>query len=213
MRKPWGIWLVLGTGILFSACSGMPGSPSHYGSENAVSQSRGPRPEWIDNLEVFRKSHRNKLWFSGATFKKADREDGRQEAYLDAIRSIAKGIRETVHSFYIRAKTVDDMTSKGLYTSKSEHEIDKASFSHALRTITGANADSYWWRKFWIQQSPESPVQYYYDVYSLVSISSEAYNQDVDRTLEGLADELQDRGTRKIAQYMKNHYMNRRQTP
>ena len=203
--KSLGTGLALGAMVLLSSCSSAPSSSSLYGREVEASHTEGSRPEWIDSPGKFQADHQEKMWFSGVALKKYDLEEGRQDAYLDALNAVATGIRTTIHDQFNKARAADTNAHRGLYSAKNEKKIEEASFSRARGMITGANADSYWWRKYWVQESSASPVQYYYDVYCLVSMTGEAYNRAVFATLKSVGESFGSPEARKIIRFMTDH--------
>jgi hypothetical protein len=205
-EKALGAGLALGVMVLLSSCSSAPSSSSHYGVETEASHARGSRPEWIDSPGIFRADHQEKMWFSGVALKKYDLEEGRQDAYLDALNAISIGIGATIHDQFNKARAADTRAPKDLYSAKNEKTIEDASLSRARGLITSANADSYWWRKYWVQESPAAPVRYYYDVYCLVSMSREAYKRTVFQTLKSVEESFRSPEARKIIRFMTDRY-------
>jgi len=194
--------LALGAGLLFSSCSSLSTGPPQYGKEIEVAHAEGPPPGWIGALAVFRQEHPEKMWFTGVARKKTDLEEGRQDAYISAIGSINRRLRNTVRTEFNKARTSDPEASPFLYTRANEKAIEAEVSSRAMATLTGANAEGYWWKKSWIKDSPESPVQYHFTVHCLVSMNPSAYRLSVIRTLEGVSNQLENPDARRIVRFM-----------
>jgi hypothetical protein len=219
MMRPWNDMksvkaLILGTlgssAILFavSGCASVEKPPEPYGIEHVVEHAKGDRPVWIDNIQVYQKDHSGgRKYFSGMSIRSFDMEGGRTDAYANALSGIANGMKNTVHNLYISARTVDATGDASSYTADLQKAIEDGTLQKARGVITGASPDLYWWQKYWVQMAPGAPVQSYYNVYVLVSMSQSDYDQSVYQTLNKVQDVVAAPKAHRVIKTMKDLWL------
>lgn len=223
MMRPWNDRnpvrsLVLGalgvSAILFavSGCASVQKPPTPYGIEHEVDHAKGDRPSWIDDMAKYQKDHSGgRKYFAGLANRSFDMEGGRSDAYANALSGIANGMKNTVHNLYISARTVDATGDASAYTADLQKAIEDGTLQKAKGVITGASPDLYWWKKYWVQMAPGAPVQYYYDVYVLVSMSQSDYDQSVYNTLNKVQESVAAPKAHRVIKTMKNLWL--KETP
>ncbi len=199
--------LVSGSLVALASCSSVQAPPNQYGIEHEVAHSKGSRPEWIDNMGSYQKSHPDRVYFMGEADREFDMEGGRSDAVANAQKGIATGIKNTVHNLYIQARTVDATQSAGSYDADTQKAIEDGTLQVANGIITGAQPDRFWWRRYWVQNSPGAPVEYFNDVYVLESMSKADYAQTVYQTLNGVKKVVEAPKAHRVIKTMKNLWL------
>lgn len=198
----WALFLLIPVG-----CSSLESPPNQYGAEHIVGHSRGGRPSWVDRIGEYSKDHADRHYFVGVSNHSLSLEGGRTASYANALASIAGSVKDTVHTLYIRARTSDSMGDSGAYSGDLERAIESGTLEEAKGVITGAEPDRYWWEKAWVQMEPGAPIQYYYNVYVLVSLSKNHYDQTVYQTLNGLDHRVSVPRADRVIETMKNLWL------
>jgi hypothetical protein len=223
MMRPWNdrnpvrslvLGALGGSAILFavSGCASVQKPPTPYGIEHVVDHAKGDRPVWIDDISKYQKDHSGgRKYFAGIANRSFDMEGGRSDAYANALSGIASGMKNTVHNLYISARTVDATGDASAYTADLQKAIEDGTLQKAKGVITGASPDLYWWKKYWVQMAPGAPVQYYYDVYVLVSMSQSDYDQSVYQTLNKVSEAVAAPKAHRVIKTMKNLWL--KETP
>ncbi len=184
-----GVTFVLGVLLLAGipgGCSSLQSPPNTYGMEHVVEHSSGDRPVWIDHIGEYGESNPARRYFVGVANRSLSLEGGRTDSYANALANIARGVKNTVHTLYVQARTSDSAGTGGVYSGSLERAIESGTLQEAKGVITGAESEQFWWEKSWVQMAPGAPIQYSFTVYVLVSLSKEHYDQTVDQTLAGL---------------------------
>ena len=192
--------------VFLSACSSVVAPPTTFGIRHFVASSGGDRPVWIDNTQEFQAKHQDRMYFVGIATKERDYTLARSNAYADALKNMARGIKATVHDLYTSAST-EDKSSASDYSQDTERAIEDGTLQTALGVITGAEVDQYYWRKYWVQPDAGAPVIYYRNVYALVSLSKADYEKTVYQTLSAKEKRVQDPRARQVIREMKNRWL------
>ena len=199
-------------GVIFFAglpvgCSSLSSPPNRYGEEHVVEHSGGSRPVWIDRIGEYGKSHPDRRYFVGVSNRSLSLEGGRTDSYANALAVIAGGVKDTVHTLYVQARTSDSAGNAGGYSGDLERAIESGTLQEAKGVITGAEPERFWWEKAWVQMEPGAPIQYYYNVYVLVSLSKDHYDQTVYQTLNGLHRRVSVPNADRVIETMKNLWL------
>lgn len=199
--------LIIGAALLaaLGACSSLP--EGDYGMPHLVKTSGGSRPSWIDGLQDWGDKHKGEHWFIGTSTRSDDETLAREDAKVSAMAQIADGIRDTVHSYFNAARTLDQ-THQGDYSIETERAIESGTLSVSRAVVTGAKVDRYWWREYWIQPMEGAPREYYRDEYALVWMSKADYDKTLYDTLNGVQKEVNDPKAQHVLDFMKKHYLN-----
>lgn len=195
-----------------SACSSVVAPPTTYGERHLVETSGGGRPLWIDNARAYQKEHKDRFYFVGLATKEPDYELARSNAYADALKNVARGIKSTVHNLYVSAST-EDKGAQSDYTRDVEKSVEDGTLQTALGIISGASVDQYYWKKYWVQEEPGSPVIYFRNVYALVSMTKEDYQRTLYDTLNKKASEVKDPRARHVIKEMKKKWFSTKMDP
>lgn len=190
----------------FSACSSIVSPPTTYGMRHFISSSGGNRPSWIDNGRAFQERHTDRYYFVGLATKERDYELARSNAYADALKNLARGVKATVHDLYTAAST-EDKGSASDYNQDTERAIEDGTLQTALGIVTGASVDKYYWRKYWVQEEAGAPIIYFRNVYALVSMTKADYQRTVYQTLNAQAKKINDPHAKHVIQEMKDRWL------
>lgn len=194
-------------GILFlPACSSNIQPPTPYGVEHVSEVSSQNRPSWVDNPGEFKKQHKDRKYFVGISSGVDDYEMLRIEARTSAYNDLGEQILTTVNSLEAQVMTED---STGRYGKNGDIQkaIRQATISQAKTAeISGAAIDTYYWKKFWIQDSPGAPIQYYRKVYALGSISNKNWEKTMSQSLEGIHRVVRNPTAKALVNTMINKY-------
>lgn len=174
------------TGFLAGGCTSVETPPTPYGIEHVVEHSKGSKPSWVDNIDAYRKAHDGRVYFVGMAIRAQDMRGGRTDAAANAMSQIANSVEVTVHNLYVGARAADAGGNADAYTADMQRAIEAGTLQEAKGVITGAAPDLYWWEKYWVQTAPGEPVQYYFNIYALVSLSKPDYEKTVFQTLNGV---------------------------
>ena len=130
----------------------------------------------------------------------------RVEARTAAYNDLGEQILTTVNTLEAQSMTED---STGRYGKNGDIEkavrnatIDQSKTAH----ISGAAIDKYYWKKFWIQDSPGAPIQYYRKVYALGSISRDNWHKTMVQTLQGIHQRVKDPTAKGMLDRMISRY-------
>ncbi|MHB8370467.1 MAG: hypothetical protein ACYDBP_12415 [Leptospirales bacterium] len=178
-----------------------------YGIPHTIKTSGGARPAWIDNPHEHRSDHKNRLYFVGVSSGTDDYALARADAKANALAQVADQIRNTVHSYFNSARTLDS-THPGDYSTETERAIESGTLSVSQAVVTGDRVDRYWWKEYWIRPFPGGEKSFRRDVYVLVSLKRNDYVTTVENTLEGLRKQIRDSRARQVLKFMKEHYLN-----
>lgn len=184
--------------------------PTEYGVEHVSSHSAGSRPSWIDDIEGYRKVHKDRVYFVGMAMRAEDPKGGRTDAVANAMAQIANAVKSTVHDLYVGARSGNPPGDRRLYTTGMERAIEAGTLRTARGVITGAGPDRYWWEKTWTRGEPGEAVRYSYNVYVRVSMTKEDYDRTVFRTLNGVGAEVDVPGAKTVIETMKDLWLGRR---
>lgn len=177
--------LLITAGLLFS-CAG-PGTVSLPPStEHATSTSQAKRPLWVSDPVLFQRAHPTRVIATGGSDRKTDMEDGRETSLRQATDRMATIIRSGVRQKLREAAGQDP----GVSSKKNLEAVSRILDARPIHGLSVLPPAEIWWRKYWVQNSPEAPVRYLYDVFTLLSISPARYNREVDQTLSRLLDEV-----------------------
>ena len=181
--------------------------PNDYGQKHLIKTSTGGgRPSWVDNLSTWQKQHSNRVYAVGLAENETDYALGRDNAYADALKHLAQKVKNTTHALYTAAATEDRGTGTK-YTPDVQRAVEDGTLQTALGIITGAGVDTYYWRKYWVQEAPGSPILYVRDISALVSLSKENFQKTVYQTLNRQAAAAKDPRARQVLQDMKNRWL------
>lgn len=196
--------ITLGMALIsaLGACSTLQGDYStekHY-----ITSSK--KPIWVDNPAKWSNQHPGQRWFEGTATGIDDESLARQDARISAYAQISDQIRDTVHSYFNSARTLDSAHA-GDYSVETEKAIESGTLSVSRAVISGAKVDRYWRRLYWQRWAPGAPKQYSRDEYCLVSMSDRAYEKTLYDTLNTVRKEVQDPRARHVLDFMKKHYL------
>ena len=196
--------ITLGMAIVgaLGACSTLQGDYStekHY-----ITNSK--KPVWVDNPARWSKQNPGQRWFEGTATGIDDESLARQDAKISAYAQISDQIRDTVHSYFNSARTLDSAHA-GDYSVETEKAIESGTLSVSRAVISGAKVDRYWRRLYWQRWAPGAPREYSRDEYCLVSMSQAAYQKTLYNTLSTVRKEVQDPKARHVLDFMKKHYL------
>lgn len=183
--------------------------PTEYGAEHVSSHAAGSRPSWIDDIEGYRKAHKDRVYFVGMAMRAEDLKGGRADAVANAMAQIANAVQSTVHDLYVGARSGNSAGNRRLYTPGMEKAIEAGTLRTARGVITGAGPDRYWWEKIWIQGEPGEAVRYSYNVYVRVSMTKEDYDRTVFQTLNGVGAEVDVPGAGEVIRTMRDLWLGR----
>ena len=164
------------------------------------------KPVWVDNPARWSKENPGKRWFQGTATGIDDESLARQDAKINAFAQISDQIRDTVHSYFNSARTLDSAHA-GDYSIETEKAIESGTLSVSRAVISGAKVDRYWRRLYWQRWAPGAPREYSRDEYCLVSMSDRAYEKTLYDTLNVVRKEVQDPKARHVLDFMKKHYL------
>jgi len=192
--------------LSFSACSSTVQPPTPYGMEHVTEVSSQNRPSWVDNPGEFKRKNKDRKYFVGVSSGVDDYEMLRVEARTAAYNDLGEQILTTVNTLEGQSMTGD---STGRYGKDGDIEkaVRLATIAQAKTArISGAAIDKYYWKKFWIQDSPGAPIQYYRKVYALGSISRENWHKTMEQTLHGVNRTVRNPVAKRLVKKMINKY-------
>ncbi len=164
------------------------------------------KPVWVDNPARWSKENPGQRWFQGTATGVDDESLAPQDAKISAFAQISDRIRDTVHSYFNSARTLDSAHA-GDYSVETEKAIESGTLSVSRAVISGAKVDRYWRRLYWQRWAPGAPREYSRDEYCLVSMSQAAYQKTLYNTLSTVRKEVQDPKARHVLDFMKKHYL------
>lgn len=197
--------------VFLGACSTVQAPPTTYGMKHEYKHSPGSEPSWVDDPREYQLKHPERRYFAGTTDNEPDMTMARHDAYADAMRNLANGIRDTIHNLYKNAETEDGVI--GGHRPEVERAIDDGTVQIAMAVATGATVEKYWWREYWVQPEPNSGIQYFYSVDTLVSMSQANYSRTIDQTLHGLDRVVHDESARRVIKEMDHLWVDRKGNP
>lgn len=201
-------FLVFGLGL--GACSSTGMLPKvDYGQPHFVASNDSKEPTWVDSPGRYAKEHKDAKYFVGADSRCTLYDVCRDVAVGNALKSAAQAIRDKVHSLLEVAST-DDST---LGTPDVQRAIESGTLQTAFGAIHGMSPDRFYWKKYWVQTSPDSPIVYYRNVYVLVSISNDDWKQSVYETLTKKAEKVNDPRARALLHKMEKRWLNEKESP
>lgn len=78
------------------------------------------------------------------------------------------------------------------YNADIQKAFEEWTLQTALGIITGVSVNRYCWTKDWVQPEAGAPVQYYCDVFALVSMSLPHYDRTIYQTLNNTSKTIND---------------------
>jgi len=178
------IYLFLLVLIFIFGCS----SSKEIGSERIVDRSADKKPDWIKQGSVKKDSL---YCFTGEITKAIDRSFGMHQAYASGMIQVIRSLEKNING-------LTGLTGTGV--NKEEGDIGTyTSFGVAEKnkslTISGVfNPETYWEKE---EITKNTGVSYYYNCYSLLTISLDDYNKAIKGTLEIAKKKAQDDNNQK----------------
>lgn len=199
--------LFLGIGLLaLGACSTTNPGMFDYGKPKLV-DSNGPMPSWVDAPGRYARDHTDRKYFVGVDSRCTLYDVCRDVSRGNALKTAAEAIRDKVHSLLEVASTDDS----NLGTPDVERAIESGTLQTAYGVLHGATVDRYFWQKFEVQNGPYERLQYYRNVYALVSMSNDDWKASVYETLTKQATEVHDPRARALLKKMEDRWLNKKQ--
>lgn len=184
--------------LAISACSSFSQPPGGYGEPHLMAEAHGKKPEWIDQPGKYQENHRDARYFSGLANREPDQEGGRTDSYANALENIAQSVANTVDSRYLARRMTTLGSDAAGVSMRTRRRITNLVRQSAEARLSGVRVVRYWWKKYWIQTSRNTPSQTYYDYYVLVSLSNNQYHHLVRQTLSDAKNAASDPQTKRV---------------
>jgi len=198
------IAIAIGTAAIlgFAACS-TPGLPpgADYGVKHYFKFDQN-WPLWVTNPKKFREENKGVHYFVGLATEEPDYEMAREDAYAQALASLAQSIKDKVHTLFISGRT----TTFADHTAEVEKDIQNGVIIESEAVATGMKVDKYADRQYWYKSGPEQ-TEYGSDVAVLCEMSDKDYRKTLVLTLENVKQHVKNPRARKVIEEMKKLYL------
>ena len=192
--------------LLLGACSSNSFIKNEAGVPHVVATSANKRPVWIDNIREYQSAHKDRVYFVGEATHQVDDEVGRDAAYANAIRNLANRVEDDVHNLFVQA-TVTDSDTSHIYRQKIQQRIEDATLQTASVYALGATPDTYYWREYEVGENYYTTPNFYRNIHVLVSMSQQAYEKTVEKTLDRVKSTVKNADAKKLVEDMKKKWL------